>query len=97
MARFGGDEFAVVVPNGRIDEINDLGESLLHGVRNIAVPRGDDTIRIGVSIGASRLLPGEDVRRWMDRADKALYAAKEAGRDRLVVAEMAVPDAPGPA
>ncbi len=85
VARFGGDEFVVVVPNDSLAEAQQLGACLVHSMRDLEVPNGSQPIRVTLSAGAAKLAPGEDARAWLERADRLLYAAKQAGRDRLVV------------
>ena len=94
VGRYGGDEFAVVIPNGAVDEIEQMGEALLHDAHNLSVQAGDESVRVTLSVGAARLLPGEESASWRKRADAALYEAKQAGRDRLVVADLSAPAKP---
>ncbi len=86
-ARYGGEEFAILIPEEDPGTAARLGERLLDAVRDLEVEHEGAQIRVTVSVGAARLRPGEQPERWLARADAALYAAKEAGRDRLVLAE----------
>jgi diguanylate cyclase len=83
-ARYGGDEFIVVLPE------TDLrgAEEVAHRIRNelnVLVVSGDAELRCAVSVGAAEAsLDVADVEVWVQRADEALYLAKDADRDRLV-------------
>jgi diguanylate cyclase (GGDEF)-like protein len=84
VARIGGDEFAVVLRETRLTEAQVLSERILSRVRGLLVTmQSGETINISVSIGLAALQPGNDEKVWLERADQALYSAKEAGRDRL--------------
>lgn len=85
VARYGGEEFAVVLVEDSLDVAKLLGERLLTTLRSLDVTHDDRTIRITASIGIARLEPGEDVPSWVERTDRALYRAKEGGRDRLAI------------
>ncbi|WP_369055018.1 putative bifunctional diguanylate cyclase/phosphodiesterase [Kineococcus terrestris] len=69
LARFGGDEFAVLLPGLRGPRACELLEQLVAG-----------STRVGLSCGVAELQPGEEVGDLLRRADSALYAAKSAGR-----------------
>lgn len=84
VARYGGDELAVIVHTQDESVDRQIGEEALHRVRNLAVPDGDEELRVTLSIGASRLHCGENSDEWLARSDRALYAAKQRGKDRLV-------------
>ncbi len=81
VARYGGDEFVAVVNVAASADAEIVGEKLLSAVRDMSVRSGGESVRVTVSIGAARYRPGEDPQAWFERADTALYAAKEAGRD----------------
>jgi diguanylate cyclase (GGDEF)-like protein len=82
LARYGGEEFAVLLPGVRADDAVDVLDRLRR-----ATPGHQS-----VSIGYAERLPGETARQTLDRADRALYVAKEDGRDRIEAAEVPVLD-----
>ncbi|MCP5055583.1 MAG: GGDEF domain-containing protein [bacterium] len=88
LARYGGDEFSAVILEDSLETANKIGDRLLFAIRELDVvcEGEDEPIRVSVSIGAARLESGEDARSWFDRADRALYQAKELGRDRIALA-----------
>jgi diguanylate cyclase (GGDEF)-like protein len=99
-ARFGGEEFAIVVP-GPLSEAAEAAERIRRAIAETAIRVGDDELFVTVSAGVAEHVPGErlDGSDLVARADRALYAAKDAGRDRvmLVAAPDAAPAAPGAA
>lgn len=85
VARFGGDEFAVILRETAAEHLPALSERLLARVQSVRVPAGEGELRLSVTVGGAAVAPGDDAQRWFERADRALYAAKEAGRDRFAV------------
>jgi diguanylate cyclase len=86
-SRFGGEEFAVILPNTAIDHAVTLANKIRHSfaVRKLVKKDTGETIGgITVSIGVSRYEPGESLSSFVERADHALYAAKRDGRNRVV-------------
>jgi len=88
LARFGGEEFAVVLPG--VDETGALlvAEALVEAVRAVTVRQAAGW-RLTVSVGAASWTPGSargTSMELVDRADRALYAAKAAGKDRAAAA-----------
>jgi diguanylate cyclase len=81
-ARFGGEEFVVLIPQTPMDGAVDLAERIRVAVLDMAVPVGSETLRISVSIGVAQW-SGENPEQLIARADKAMYAAKSAGRNRV--------------
>ena len=81
VARYGGDEFAVVLREASLADAARLAERVLSRMRVLRIPAGDRQIGVTVSIGAAALGREDDAKRWFERADRGLYAAKAAGRD----------------
>ncbi|KAA3619594.1 MAG: GGDEF domain-containing protein [Calditrichaeota bacterium] len=87
LARIGGEEFAAILPNTTpvgslkvMDRIRQKMESTTFALKN-------DEIRVTVSFGISELTPGTSAEEWLEQADKALYQAKENGRNRIEIYE----------
>jgi diguanylate cyclase (GGDEF)-like protein len=89
VARLGGDEFVIIVHTADGKEAPNLHESaerLISAVNEPILISGR-AVRVGCSIGiANALIPGETVQDMLDRADRALYQAKEQGRNCAVAA-----------
>jgi diguanylate cyclase (GGDEF)-like protein len=86
VARYGGDELAVVLRETSVNDARTLADRLLRAVRAIRIEREGTSIGLTVSIGIAELRAGETAASWLGRSDKALYQAKNAGRDQLVAA-----------
>lgn len=76
LARFGGEEFVVVLPETDMRAGSQVGERLRRNVPQ------DQTCSVGLAV----FQPRESADSFIHRADEALYAAKEAGRNRIVCA-----------
>ena len=84
--RYGGEEFAVLLEHVDVRQITAVGGRLLSAVRELGLPHPSPAAPIvTVSIGAAVGLPGETCGSLLARADKALYAAKAQGRNRICV------------
>jgi diguanylate cyclase (GGDEF)-like protein len=87
VARWGGEEFTVLLPNTVLDGALDLAESIRMNVENAPVPCIDGSAnKVTVSIGVSSMIPiqGSSVDALISNADAALYMAKDQGRNRIV-------------
>jgi diguanylate cyclase len=82
--RIGGEEFMLLLPDTHGTEAANAAEHLRIAIGELALVR--DT-PITVSIGVSELRSDDSLDTWFRRADDALYAAKNAGRNRVVHAE----------
>jgi diguanylate cyclase (GGDEF)-like protein len=86
LGRVGGEEFVVLLRFADPATLAEIGERLLQGVRRRPIEVGDFALPATISIGATLLAAGDlGLRDLLRRADAAVYAAKAAGRDRLVV------------
>lgn len=79
LGRWGGEEFVVVAPHTELHEAQRLGERLRHAVRS--EPAAGEHM-VTVSIGITVYRPGDTPETLVARADRALYRAKQGGRDR---------------
>lgn len=85
-ARWGGEEFTVLLPNTQLAGAMDVAEKIRTDVENAIIPNADGTgTNITVSIGACSLIPtiGSTSTELVSGADKALYNAKNGGRNRV--------------
>ncbi|CAB5686646.1 Diguanylate cyclase DosC [Delftia tsuruhatensis] len=87
VARLGGDEFVVLL--GDLVQADDAQQVMQRCLASICQPirlQGGATVRVGASMGIALNLPQEDAAQLLQRADEAMYAAKRAGKGRIVVA-----------
>lgn len=91
VARVGGEEFAALLPATRPTEALALAGRLRKRVASLEIPHGGSPVapHVTVSLGVAATVPrrGDDAKQLLRWADAALYRAKEAGRDRAVLAE----------
>ena len=83
IARYGGEELSVLLQGDGLDVGRRIGQRLLDTVRSKPFEYEGTEISLTVSVGIAELIPGETVVSWVERADRALYQAKNSGRDRL--------------
>ncbi|GAA0578874.1 diguanylate cyclase [Caenispirillum bisanense] len=86
-ARYGGEEFAVILPGSSLAAAKVVAERIRETVaaRRIVNRRtNQDLGRVTLSVGVAELSLGEPLTAFVQRADEALYAAKHAGRNRVV-------------
>ena len=87
LARTGGEEFAVLLPDADADVARTVAERLRLAVGDEPIVIGDDRRRVTITLGvAVRRSDDCDVPSLLGRADQALYDGKQAGRNRVVVA-----------
>ena len=86
-ARFGGEEFVVLLRNPAPGYAMEVGERIRQNVRELDLIEAGVTERVTVSVGvASGEQAGEPIEEIVERADRALYTAKRSGRDKVVEA-----------
>jgi len=86
-ARFGGEEFVVLLPNTSLKSAKIVAERLRAGVRSTEIFDTDHSALPGVtiSVGVTALEPDQSVTELLASADSALYRAKNSGRDCVVL------------
>ncbi len=88
VSRYGGEEFAVILPETRKGEAAEIGERIRTEVEGLCFP-GEEAVpggRLTVSLGVAGFPEdARDMKKLIHRADRALYQAKEQGRNRIVV------------
>ncbi|HLK40771.1 MAG TPA: GGDEF domain-containing protein [Polyangiaceae bacterium] len=90
VARFGGDEFAVVLRDVRLEDARMLAQRLVEAVRGSRFEHQGRQVVLSVSVGVAEWRMGDTSETWFARADAALYSAKQAGRDRWADGSSAV-------
>lgn len=87
LARYGGEEFVVLLPYTGSTQAGQVAEHLRTAVAARRVVAGSGVAEaVTISAGVATLRPGDSVDTLLRRADNAMYAAKAAGRDRVVIA-----------
>ncbi|MBB1592758.1 GGDEF domain-containing protein [Achromobacter sp. UMC46] len=84
VGRVGGEEFGVLFPDMRGDAVMEVAARLLDSVHRTPCSHGGSTISYTFSAGIAEWMPGENLQVFFERADRKLYAAKSAGRNRIV-------------
>ncbi|MGD9823278.1 diguanylate cyclase [Desulfobacter sp.] len=85
--RYGGEEFAVILPETELKEACLVGNRIRDHVQEaVFIPENGMKASVTISIGAAQVVRGEDFTSFIKRTDKALYLSKENGRNQLSVA-----------
>ncbi|NQZ94463.1 MAG: bacteriohemerythrin [Moritella sp.] len=88
VARIGGEEFAILMPETNSAQAQIIAERLRHNVSELQVPYGQDNIRLTVSIGLAQWQEYDSLnaKEFIAHTDKALYQAKDNGRNCVIEA-----------
>ena len=90
-ARYGGEEFAIVLPQYDLEVAYELAQQICLSIEQAAIVHKHSPVKevISISCGVASIIPTKDtdVNTLIDFADQALYAAKEQGRNRVVIYE----------
>jgi diguanylate cyclase (GGDEF)-like protein len=85
VARYGGEEFAVLLPNTGLENCYHVAERIRKAIEIRSFYAYDEKIHITISIGISSFpLDGEGIEELINKADLALYSAKQKGRNKVV-------------
>jgi len=83
--RYGGEEFVVVMPNINVETAYERAENIRQSLNSLSVPYGNYKLAITISMGiACYPINGETREAILRAADRAMYGAKEAGRDHIL-------------
>jgi len=87
-ARIGGEEFALILLETKHEPLSALAERIRKDIAEKTIPSDGKKIKITISIGLAEYLEGDPgIEPVLARADKALYQAKESGRNRVCIYE----------
>jgi diguanylate cyclase (GGDEF)-like protein len=86
-ARFGGDEFIIIVPDADHEQCVEIAERILKEVTSSPMRVGDDDVNVNLSLGISQIRPADSLATLLNRADLAMYRAKQTGRGHIELEE----------
>ncbi len=82
--RYGGEEFTVILPETTGDEAETVAHRIKSAVEKEKFrPRAGEDVSVTVSIGVTQYFPTEDITAFVKRADTAMYASKDEGRNKV--------------
>ena len=86
LVRYGGEEFAILLPGTSVENSLRVSDRIRRAVEKTPVKIGSSSdIQITISIGLAIRVPDDSMEDILSRADRALYAAKESGRNRICI------------
>ena len=92
VARYGGEEFAVILPQTKTEEALLVAEKIRQQIKKLNIFHPDSLVgnRVSLSLGVSSIVPSYDYtkKQLLQTADKALYEAKNRGRDRVIFIDL---------
>ncbi|MDQ6984283.1 MAG: GGDEF domain-containing protein, partial [Ghiorsea sp.] len=87
VARLGGEEFCIVLPETNLAHASNLAEKIRHDIENETFQAQQGNIEVKVSIGVAERHEEETIAKWLKRADTVLYQAKRSGRNQVFCAK----------
>jgi diguanylate cyclase (GGDEF)-like protein len=88
VGRYGGEEFLILLPNSDLKAAEEQAARLCKQMRETTIEVKENKIKVTLSVGLAQLRIGtEDWQAVLNRADNAMYKAKEKGRDGWVISE----------
>ncbi|MBF0265699.1 MAG: diguanylate cyclase [Gammaproteobacteria bacterium] len=81
--RIGGEEFAILSYGDDLNKVTDIIEDIRKLIAGLELSNNNEVVKFTMSSGIAEIRPGDDVDHLLQRADEALYEAKESGRNRV--------------
>jgi diguanylate cyclase (GGDEF)-like protein len=81
--RYGGEEFFIALPNSSLNQASMFAERVRSHLESRAVECEEGRTSVTVSMGIAKFRNGESRDMWISRADRAMYVAKQKGRNRI--------------
>lgn len=90
VARYGGEEFAIILPNTKLEHATIVADRVVSGLKELAYPheKSQTADQVTVSCGIAQDVAADTPESLLQRADQALYEAKEQGRNRYICAPL---------
>ncbi|MFN3307728.1 MAG: diguanylate cyclase [Anaerolineales bacterium] len=88
VARYGGDEFVVLLPETTLQEALAVAERLRACVASLCFPFNEEIIHTTICVGVAEFQRGDTLKSLIERTDQALYRAKQSGRNQARLAEV---------
>lgn len=87
--RYGGEEFAIICLNADVDVASIIANSIMKAINKLEIPTADNTVSnyltVSIGIAGKRVSKNTSIDEVVSEADKALYEAKENGRNQIVI------------
>ncbi len=83
--RYGGEEFFIVLPNTTGEQALHIGERFRQKLSDLRLICDGEEIHLTVSMGVAQFRSGESRSQWVKRCDQAMYKAKQAGRNKVMI------------
>ncbi|MGI3130579.1 sensor domain-containing diguanylate cyclase [Halopseudomonas pachastrellae] len=97
IARFGGEEFVVLLPNADPHQAMQCAERMRHAVESARIDAGtEQPLQLTISLGVTAIAPGDSLQDALNRADKALYQAKHSGRNQVCLYQLSASNSDTP-
>jgi diguanylate cyclase (GGDEF)-like protein len=88
IGRYGGEEFLIVLPHSTVKAAAEQAQRLCEKVRSLSIAVGEKALSVTISMGIAQYRIGkEDWQAFLSRADRAMYRAKNNGRDQWAMDE----------
>lgn len=89
LGRFGGEEFVILLPETKLEDARNIAERLRHLIADTSIETEIGAINTTISIGVALMEKTNSVtiEQLLSRADRAMYLAKQAGRNRVIIWE----------